>query len=431
MKITVITAFPELMRNYLASSVLGRGIAAGKLEAEVVDIRDFSEGSYRQIDDYCYGSGGMMLMAEPLAKAVESVSGGAKPYVVYPSPQGVRLHQELVEDLARKEHLVIVCGHYEGVDERFTEKYVDMEISLGDFVLTGGEMPAMAIVDAVSRLIPGVVGSESSVEEDSFYSGMLDTPHYTRPAEWRGERVPEVLLNGDAKAIERWRRRQSVERTLDRRPDIAGRAGIIPWLSGGAYVMDGIIPWLSGGAYVMEVHYPVLDKRGEKSSTAITGMDLHDIARACRTYGIKKYLLVTPIAQQREMAKRIAGHWTSGWGADYNPDRREAFSTLKIFASVQKAIAWAEEKEKKPVFKIATTAKRHAGAQHWLTLKREILRRDHSPLIIFGTGWGLHDEVMEMADAVMTPICGGKDGWNHLSVRSAVSITLDRFFGWR
>ena len=417
MKITVITAFPELMRNYLASSVLGRGIAAGKLEAEVVDIRDFSEGSYRQIDDYCYGSGGMMLMAEPLAKAVESVSGGAKPYVVYPSPQGVRLHQELVEDLARKEHLVIVCGHYEGVDERFTEKYVDMEISLGDFVLTGGEMPAMAIVDAVSRLIPGVVGSESSVEEDSFYSGMLDTPHYTRPAEWRGERVPEVLLNGDAKAIERWRRRQSVERTLDRRPDIAGRAGIIPWLS--------------GGAYVMEVHYPVLDKRGEKSSTAITGMDLHDIARACRTYGIKKYLLVTPIAQQREMAKRIAGHWTSGWGADYNPDRREAFSTLKIFASVQKALAWAEEKEKKPVFKIATTAKRHAGAQHWLTLKREILRRDHSPLIIFGTGWGLHDEVMETADAVMTPICGGKDGWNHLSVRSAVSITLDRFFGWR
>ena len=417
MKITVITAFPELMRGYLASSVLGRGIAAGKLEAEVVDIRGFSEGSYRQIDDYCYGSGGMMLMAEPLAKAVESVSGGAKPYVVYPSPQGVRLHQELVEDLVRKEHLVIVCGHYEGVDERFTEKYVDIEISLGDFVLTGGEMPAMAIVDAVSRLIPGVVGSGSSVEEDSFYSGMLDTPHYTRPAQWRGERVPEVLLNGDARAIERWRRRQSVERTLDRRPDIAGRAGIIPWLS--------------GGAYVMEVHYPVLDKRGEKSSTAITGMDLHDIARACRTYGIKKYLLVTPIAQQREMAKRIAGHWTSGWGADYNPDRREAFSTLKIFASVQKAIAWAEEKEKKPVFKIATTAKRHAGAQHWLTLKREILRRDHSPLFIFGTGWGLHDEVMDMADAVMTPIIGGKDGWNHLSVRSAVSITLDRFFGWR
>ena len=312
---------------------------------------------------------------------------------------------------------MIICGHYEGVDERFTQKYVDMEISLGDFVLTGGEMPAMAIVDAVSRLIPGVVGNNSSVTEDSFYSGMLDTPHYTRPAEWRGERVPEVLTNGDAKAIDRWRRRRSVERTLDRRPDIAARAGIIPWLS--------------GGAYVMEVHYPVLDKRGEKSSTAITGMDLHDIARACRTYGIKKYLLVTPLAQQREMAKRIAGHWTSGWGSEYNPDRKEAFSTLKIFASVQKALAWVLEKEKREPFKIATTAKRHAGARHWLSLKREILKKDHSPVFMFGTGWGLHDEVMDISDAVMTPITGGCDGWNHLSVRSAVGITLDRFFGWR
>ena len=417
MKISIITAFPELMRSYLAASVLGRGIAAGKLDVEVIDIRDFAEGDYRQIDDYCYGSGGMMLMAEPLAKALASVSAETKPYVVYPSPQGTHLYQELVEDLSRKENLVIICGHYEGVDERFTQKYVDAEISLGDFVLTGGEMPAMAIVDAVSRLIPGVVGKNSSVTEDSFYSGMLDTPHYTRPAEWRGERVPEVLTNGDAKAIDRWRRRRSVERTLDRRPDVAARAGIMPWLS--------------GGAYVMEVHYPVLDKHGEKSSTAITGMDLHDIARACRTYGIKKDLLVTPLAQQREMAKRIAGHWTSGWGAEYNPDRKEAFSTLKIFASVQKALGWLSEREKKEPFKIATTAKRHAGAQHWLTLKREILRRDHSPVFLFGTGWGLHDEVMEMADAVMTPITGGSDGWNHLSVRSAVSITLDRFFGWR
>ncbi len=417
MKISIITAFPELMRSYLAASVLGRGIAAGRLEVCVIDIRDFAEGDYRQIDDYCYGSGGMMLMAEPLSKALASVSAAAKPYVVYPSPQGTHLYQELVEDLSRREHLAIICGHYEGVDERFTQKYVDMEISLGDFVLTGGEMPAMAIVDAVSRLIPGVVGKNSSVTEDSFYSGMLDTPHYTRPAEWQGERVPEVLMNGDAKAIDRWRRRRSVERTLDRRPDLAARAGMIPWLS--------------GGAYVMEVHYPVLDKRGEKSSTAITGMDLHDIARACRTYGIKKYLLVTPLAQQREMAKRIARHWTSGWGAEYNPDRKEAFSTLKIFASVQKALAWVGEREKKKPFTIATTAKRHAGAQHWLTLKREILRQDHSPIFIFGTGWGLHDEVIESADAVMTPIIGGRDGWNHLSVRSAVSITLDRFFGWR
>ncbi|MCE5202305.1 MAG: tRNA (guanosine(37)-N1)-methyltransferase TrmD [Synergistaceae bacterium] len=417
MKISILTAFPELMRSYLAASVLGRGIAAGKLEAEVIDIRDFARGDYRQIDDYCYGSGGMMLMPEPLEKALASISADGKPYTVYPSPQGIRLHQELVEDLARKEHIVILCGHYEGVDERFIKKHIDLEVSLGDFVLTGGEMPAMAIVDAVSRLIPGVVGKSSAVREDSFYSGMLDTPHYTRPAKWQGEEVPEVLISGDAKAIEKWRRRQSVERTLKRRPDIVGRAGIMPWLS--------------GGSYVMEVHYPVLDRHGGKSSTAITGMDIHDIARACRTYGIKKYLLVTPLAQQREMAKRIIGHWTDGWGASYNPDRKEAFSTVKIFASVEKALDWVRDREKKEPYKIATTAKAHNGAVHWLSLKREILEKDHSPVLIFGTGWGLHQEILESADAVMTPILGGMDGWNHLSVRSAVSITLDRFFGWR
>lgn len=419
MKITVLTAFPDVMRNYLGMSVLGRGIAAGKLEAEVRDLRDYAEGSYRQIDNYSFGGGGMVLMPEPLEKAIKAVSaeGEPKPFVVYPSPQGVRLHQELVEDLSRKRHLVILCGHYEGADERIIRKYADLEISLGDFVLTGGELPAMAIVDAVSRLIPGVVGKSAAVKEDSFYCGMLDTPHYTRPAEWRDEIVPEVLLSGDAGKIEKWRREEAVRRTLERRPDLLSRAGIMPWLD--------------KGAYVMEVHYPVLDKNGEKSSTAITGMDLHDIARACRTYGIKKYLLVTPLAQQREMAKKIAAHWTEGWGATHNPDRSEAFKTLKIFASVQKALEWAAEREKTEPYKIATTARPHEGAKHWLSIKREILEKRASPVFIFGTGWGLHGEILEAADAVMTPIEGGDDGWNHLSVRSAVSVTLDRFFGRR
>lgn len=416
MKITAVTAFPDLIANYFASSILGRAAEAGTIELEVLDIRDFAEGSYRQIDDYCYGRGGMILMAEPLARAIDALSEDSKPYVAVTSPQGVPLHQELVEDLAEKEHLVIVCGHYEGIDERFTERYADVEISLGDFVLTGGEMPAMAIADAVARLVPGVVGRSSAVRDDSFYTGMLDTPHYTRPAEWRGEPVPDVLRSGDAKKIERWRGRKSAHRTLERRPDLLARAGIMPWLS---------------GAYVMEVHYPVLDKNGDKSSTAITGMDLHDIARVCRAYGIKKYMLVTPIAQQRTMAKKIVRHWTEGWGASWNPDRKEAFSTLKIFASVQKALAWAEEREKKPPFTIATTAKKREGSVHWLSLKRQILEKDSAPVFIFGTGSGLHEEVINAADAVMSPLYGGTDGWNHLSVRSSVAIVLDRFFGRR
>ncbi|NLV81481.1 MAG: tRNA (guanosine(37)-N1)-methyltransferase TrmD [Synergistaceae bacterium] len=417
MKISILTAFPEMIQNYLGTSVLGKGIAKGKFDVKVIDIRDFAQGRYKQIDDYCYGSGGMILMPEPLRKALEHLSEDTKPYVVYPSPQGVTLHQELVEDLSRKKHLVILCGHYEGVDERFTKKYVDLEVSLGDFVLTGGEMPAMAIVDAISRLIPGVVGKSKAVKEDSFYSGMLDNPNYTRPSKWDGEEVPEVLLSGNDKVIERWRRRKSVERTFKRRPDIVGRAGIMPWLD--------------KGAYVMEIHYPVLDKSGEKSSTAITGMDLQDIARACRTYGIKKYLLVTPTAQQREMAKKIITYWTKGLGSKCNPNLKEAFSSVKIFASAQKALSWVKQKEKVEPYKIATTAQIGEGATHWLSLKREILFENLSPVFMFGTGLGLHKEILNSADAVMTPIIGGTDGWNHLSMRSAVSITLDRFFGWR
>lgn len=387
------------------------------MDVDVIDIRNYADGNYRQIDDYCYGGGGMVLMGEPLAKAVEAIARDGKPFIIYPSPQGVRLHQELVEDLSEKGHLVILCGHYEGVDERFTERYVDLEVSIGDFILTGGEMPAMAIVDAIARLIPGVVGSSSSVEEDSFYNGMLDCPHYTRPSDWRGKQVPEVLLSGDAKAIERWRRREAVKRTLRKRPDVLSRAGIIPWLS--------------GGAYVMEVHYPVLDRNGAKSSSAVTGMDIHDIARACRTYGIKKYLIVTPFATQRAMVKRIVGHWTEGWGAEHNPDRKEAFKTVKLFSTINCALDWVRTREKRKPYKIATTAKERGISVHWLSLKRAILEKDLSPVFIFGTSWGLHNEVLAASDVVMRPITGGYGNWNHLSVRSAVSITLDRFFGRR
>jgi len=181
----------------------------------------------------------------------------------------------------------------------------------------------------------------------------------------------------------------------------------------------------------MELHYPVLDKQGQKNSTAITGMDIHDIARACRTYGIKKYLLVTPLAPQRDMVRRIITHWTQGWGAQHNPDRAEAFSRIKIFASAAKALEWIEEKEKCKPFTIATTARKSENSKHWLTLKREILEQKLRPVFIFGTGWGLHSDILNASDAVMAPIEGGVDGWNHLSVRSAVSITLDRFFGRR
>jgi tRNA (guanine37-N1)-methyltransferase len=385
-----------------------------------VDIRDFAAGAYRQIDDYSYGGGGMVLMPGPLKAALDSISRREERFVVYPSPQGVRLGQELVEDLrgiAETKRLVIVCGHYEGVDERFVKRDVDLEISFGDFVLTGGELPALAIIDALSRLIPGVVGKYEAVSEDSFFSGMLDSPHYTRPENFEGEEVPHVLLSGDHDAVNRFRRKEAIERTLSRRPDMMARAGIMPYTG--------------GGFYVLQIHHPALDKSGRESTTAVTGMDLHDIARACRTYGVKKYLVATPLKSQRELIKKVAAHWTSGYGAEFNPDRAEAMRKIKTSDTLRRALEWIESKEKTFPLTIATTAKERSGTTSWVTLKERVLREGRPVAFIFGTGWGLGEETLVSSDAVMSPISGGAGGYNHLSVRSAVSITLDRFFGFR
>lgn len=418
-RISIVTAFPELVRSYLGASVLGRGIESGKLDVEAVDIRAFAEGEYRQIDDYSFGGGGMVLMAAPLERALEHIAPKAERYVAYPSPQGVPLHQELVEDMRRivsRKRLVIVCGHYEGVDERFVERNVDLEFSLGDFVLTGGELPALALVDAVSRLVDGVVGKSEAVREDSFFSGMLDHPHYTRPASYDGASVPEVLLGGDHAAIESYRRSEAVERTIARRPELLAKAGIGPYMG--------------GRAYVIQLHHPVLDRDGEKSTTAITGMDLHDIARACRTYGVERYAIVTPLKSQREMIAKIACHWTEGYGSGFNPDRAEAMRAIKTFASLGQALRWIEKREKTPPMTVGTTARPDERATHWTSIKREVLESGRPLALIFGTGHGLHEEALAICDAIMTPISGPGE-YNHLSVRSAVSIVLDRFFGFR
>lgn len=418
-RVAIVTAFPDLIRSYLSSGVLGRGIASGKLEVEVTDIRDFASGDYRRIDDYCYGGGGMVLMAEPLERAVDSLASREGRFVVYPSPQGYALTQELVEDLRRRaalKRLIIVCGRYEGVDERFVERSVDMEISVGDFVLTGGELPALAITDAVARLVDGVVGRKSSVEHDSFFSGMLDNPHYTRPEIWNGKAVPGELLNGDHSAIASRRRNEAASRTISRRPDLLARAGIMPYLE--------------HGAYVALLHHSALDRNGDPTVTSVTGTDLHDIARACRTYGVRRFIVVTPLPGQRDMVKKIASHWISGYGAEFNPDRASAMKGIKTSDSLGSALKWVEEREKATPFSVATTAKPRDDSSHWLTLKIKALTEKRPLVLVFGTGHGLSEDVIKSLDAVLYPITGGED-YNHLSVRSAASIALDRFFGFR
>lgn len=216
MKINILTLFPKMFEGFLNESIISRALNAKLVEINIVDIRNFCYDKHKQADDIPFGGGsGMVMKIEPILAALETVSGK----VIYTSPQGKILNQNLVNSLKDLEEITIIAGHYEGIDERIVETKVDMEISIGDFVLTGGELAAMIISDAIIRLIPGVIKKES-YENDSFFNGLLDYPHYTRPAEYKNLKVPDVLLSGNHKKIDEWRLKESLKRTYLRRKDL-------------------------------------------------------------------------------------------------------------------------------------------------------------------------------------------------------------------
>jgi len=222
MRFDIITIFPEIFIEVFDFGIIRRAVEANLLEIGVHDLRDFTEDRHRQVDDRPFGGGaGMVMKPEPLFRAVEHVKQDAPDAsVVLLSPQGRLFSQELALEYSRSSQVVLICGRYEGVDERVVEDLVTDEVSIGDYVLSGGEIPAMVVIDAVTRLIPGALGCEQSAERESFVGGLLDHPHYTRPAEFRGLKAPEVLLNGNHAEIEKWRRRKAIEKTLKRRPDL-------------------------------------------------------------------------------------------------------------------------------------------------------------------------------------------------------------------
>ena len=225
MHIAVLTIFPELFREFLATSLVGKAVDKGVLQVEVRNLRDFARDKHKTVDDEPFGGGaGMVMAAPPWIDAVNAMSGEERPWRVLLSPQGSRLDELKVQELGQRPGLVLLCGRYEGIDERVRMAVVDEEISIGDYVLSGGELPAMVLIEALSRQIPGVVGRPESVEQDSFRTGLLDYPHYTRPRVVEGMEVPAVLLSGDHQAIELWREQQALEVTRSKRPDLLNGA---------------------------------------------------------------------------------------------------------------------------------------------------------------------------------------------------------------
>ncbi len=455
----------------MKTSILGRAFENGTLSLNVHSLRSHGEGPYRSADDRPFGGGsGMVLLPTVIERALGPQGLGLdlealendvalyrkrgnaiatnnqpqeKPFVVALSPQGRRFDAPMAQELASKKNLVFLCGHYEGFDERTLDAFAHLEVSIGDYVLTGGEPAALVMIDAISRFVPGVVGKQESVIGDTFggssasdesteiVPGGLKHAQYTRPNVWRGREVPEVLLSGHHQKIRQWRLIDSERRTIERRPDLLEQAVEYP-------------------AYVALLHSPMLNKAGEEVCTAVTNLDLHDIARSCRTYGIEKYFVVNPEPEQETLVGRILGHWHGEISKVYHPARAEALSGVEFkreFSEVVRSISEGHGGVKPFVVmpdardlrsKYPAAIPGGWSEKPWTyeelrsRLREHRLDDDHQGLrpllIVFGTGWGIAPSFFEQVDQPLAPLRSGRK-YNHLSVRAAAAIVLDRVFG--
>jgi tRNA (guanine37-N1)-methyltransferase len=408
-KFTVVTILPELIEPALAAGVVGRAREAGTISVTTVNPRDFTTDRHRTVDDTPYGGGpGMVMKAEPLLAAIAAAGEGRR---ILMSPAGTALTQARARELAQLPHLILVCGRYEGVDERVIEEAIDEQLSIGDYVLSGGELAALVIIDAVARLIPGVLGEPASADDESHAAGLLEYPQYTRPPKLGAREVPAILTSGNHAAIAAWRRQQAVARTAARRPDLLARH-------------RDTTRAVAARTHLALVHHPVLDRTGKVVTSALTNFDVHDLARSALTYGLAAYHLITPITSQREKAEHIAALWQ----ADELPSSRGgALARVRTSPSIADLIAELDNPRV-----VATSARDDAFANVPRRTPHQLVAeaaQDSRPLLLLlGTGHGLADSLIPDVSCMLAPIEGASD-WNHLAVRSAGAILLDRLFG--
>lgn len=427
MKVSVLSVFPDLYKDFLETSLVKRARQDGHVEFDVAGFSDYCNPKER-LDGPTVGHGsGMAIRPEVIQRAVDGLElkhGTA--YRIFLTPQGKKLDQDKVKELAqvfqKKEHIMLVAGRYEGIDARAQKKYADIEISIGDYILMGGDLPAMVFLEAILRYIPGVVGKAASVENDSFSGAFVDFPTYTTPPrEWEGQAIPEVLLSGNHAAIEKWRQEVSASWSVREH---------FEWLRShckekeekklaSKYIPDH---------YVALLHDEVIIQQGQVGTSSVTSLDVHDIARSARTYGIKEYHLVTPLEDQKKIVGKILDFWQEA-GIDYNKNRHEAVKLLSLADSLDEVVADIYKKTgKKPL--IVGTSARSVGQAKVITYKdqKEVWGQERPILFIFGTAQGLAPQVLERCDYLLLPIEGFSD-FNHLSVRSAVAVILDRWLG--
>jgi tRNA (guanine37-N1)-methyltransferase len=363
----------------------------------------------------------MVMSVEPLLRALRSLPAPGR--VLLLSARGRCLDQALAGELAAAESLTLVCGRYEGIDARFEELARAEPVAVGDFVLSGGESAALCLMESVARLLPGFMGQEESACEESFSQGLLEYPHYTRPPDFEGRSVPEVLLSGDHQRIAAERRRWALEETLRHRPDLLDRAPID--IDDLQHLKQLPRTRLGRNLYLGLIHYPVVNKLGETVAVSLTNLDIHDIARVCRSYGLARYYLATPLEDQQRLALRLLAHWKSGLGRSASTSRLEAVDLVEVVPDLAAMVESIRRDCGQEPFVVGTSA-REQGTM--LPVQVAGILREQPVLLLFGTGHGLAPEMFPCLDGVLRPLrC--LDRYNHLAVRSAVSATVDRILG--
>ncbi len=437
LKIDILTIFPELVESIIRYGAIKYAVTAGKAEIRVIDIRKFCDDKNRNVDDSPYGGGGgMVIKAEPLFKAiassrevsVEKLLKKPPSNIVYFSPAGRKMTSKITKEYSEKRRITLICGRYEDIDNRVREKVVSDEISIGDYVVSGGELPGCIFIDSILRNIKGVLGNESSAQNDSFEAGLLDFPHYTRPAEVYGLKVPDVILSGDHKKIDRYRKTDQLKTTLQRRRDLVEyekldkeqKKQYIDWYSKQK-------PRIDSKLYVTLLHYPVYDRLKKTIVTSVTNLDIHDICRSSATFDVKKYYISNPIETQRNLVKRVCHFWTEGYGSTYHENRNVALEKVSVATDFKEVVDSIKKEEKEKPIIIGTSAKICTDTKKFMSFEaaRKLISSRRPVLIVFGTGWGLADSVTDRCDFILEPI-NGANHFNHLSVRSAAAIILDR-----
>jgi tRNA (guanine37-N1)-methyltransferase len=430
MNISILTVFPALYEQFLETSLLKKATGAGIVDFNLYRFADCVPPKKRIDEPACGPGAGMVIRPEVVEAAVdvaEKKSGRA--FKIFFSPHGTKLDQKKMRSIVKKiseqnkTHLMLVAARYEGMDLRVEDEYADEIISIGDYVLMGGDLPAMVFLEAFLRLVPGVVGDQESVVEDSFTGPFVDYPNYCLPVQWHDRTIPEILRSGDHKKINVWRTEQAVKRTL---------ASHFDWLRHSPVTSDqkALVRSFIPPHYVVLMHDQVMTGP-EKivGTTSVTSLDIHDIARSAATYGIKKYFLVTPLLDQQKIVAQFLEFWHEGGGVTYNESRHVAIKEVVVKASLELTIAAIFEAEGKMPLVIATSAQK-SPRDNCITFHDQgvVWSHDRPVLLVLGTGRGLTDALLAKVDFVLVPVEGCTD-YNHLSVRSAAAIIFDRWLG--